>query len=236
MARRRGSKPKIDDELARTREAPATLPRLALLAAAEAVITDKGFARATVEDVAAYAGVAVDVVYAHFGGKGALLRALCDHFAEQMLGVADQADEAGDGAASPHAILDAAIRAAIDVVHDHAAVVRAILAHGDADPTLAGALRRIGQRLATRVAQTIRTSRHRDADAVDEREIAFALLTALALAHHAILVGDDSTGVPFPRAELADEASRALAAYLGGAARRGRAGLRTDGTNPPPRA
>ena len=69
MARERKSQRSLkEDPLEETTEAPAALPRLALLAAGESVIAEKGFARASVEDIAARAHVDPDVFYGHFSG------------------------------------------------------------------------------------------------------------------------------------------------------------------------
>src|SRR5262245_4582948 len=60
----------------RTAQAAAT--RAAILAAARAVFTARGYRAATVADIAAEAGVALDTVYATVGRKPALLRELVE--------------------------------------------------------------------------------------------------------------------------------------------------------------
>lgn len=219
MAKERKSKRSLEeDPLAATAEAPAALPRLALLAAGESVIAEKGFARTTVEEIATRAGVSADVFYAHFSGKGALLRALCDRWIVQMSTVTNDATRSGIWAtASPSEMIDVAARSAIDAIYDHAPLVRAVLAHGATDPTLAAALKKIGTLLTRRVMKVIKEIKpaSKNEKHIGEREVAFCLLAAIALAHHAILVGADSTGHPFDRDEIAAEASRAIAAYLG---------------------
>jgi AcrR family transcriptional regulator len=211
------SKPAKEDPLAATAEAPVALPRLSLLAAGEAVISEKGFARATVEDIAKRAGVSTDVFYAHFSGKGALLRALCDRWISQMTTVTKDATRSGIWATSaPSEVIDVAARSAIDAIYDHAGVVRAVLSHGAVDPTLGAYLKKIGSLLTKRVMKVIKESAKADTEKhIGEKEVAFCLLLAIALAHHAILVGADSTGHPFDRDDIASEASRAIAAYLG---------------------
>ena len=211
------SKPSLkEDPLEETTEAPAALPRLSLLAAGEAAIAEKGFARATVEDIAARAGVSVDVFYAHFSGKGALLRAMCDRWVQQMTTVTNDATRSGIwDTASPSEMIDVAARSAIDAIYDHAPLVRAVLAHGATDASLAAYLKKIGTLLTRRVTKIIKETKAKTQKHIGEREVAFCLLTAIALAHHAILVGADSTGHPFSRDEVATEASRAIAAYLG---------------------
>jgi AcrR family transcriptional regulator len=207
---------KSDDPLAATIEAPAALPRLTLLDAGEAVIGAKGFARATVEDIAARAGVEVDVFYAHFSGKGALLRALCDRWVTQMTMVTNDATHSGIWAtATPSEMIDVAARSAIDAIYDHAPIVRAVLAQSATDRTLAASLEKIGTLLTRRVTKVVKEAKSKTQKHIGEREVAFALLLAISLAHHAILVGAGSTGHPFDRDALANEATRAIAAYLG---------------------
>lgn len=211
------SKPALkEDPLEQTAEAPAALPRLSLLAAGEAVIAEKGFARATVEDIAARAGVSADIFYAHFSGKGALLRALCERWVTQMTTVTNDATRSGIWAtATPSEIIDVAARSAIDAIYDHAPLVRAVLAHGTTDSALAAALKKIGTLLTRRAMKVIKEIKSKSEKHIGEREVAFCLLLAIALGHHAILVGADSTGHPFTRDDVAAEASRAIAAYLG---------------------
>lgn len=207
---------KNGDPLAETIEAPAALPRLSLIAAGEAVISQKGFARATVEDIAAYANVSTDVFYAHFSGKGALLRALCDRWVMQMTTVTNDATRSGIWAtATPSEMIDVAARSAIDAIYDHAPIVRAVLSQCATDRMLAASLEKIGTLLTRRVMKVIKEIKTKGEKHIGEREVAFSLLLAISLAHHAILVGAGSTGHPFDRDEIASEATRAIAAYLG---------------------
>ncbi len=214
MGRKTRGAPK--DELAETREAPTALPRMSLLAAGEAVIRQKGFEHASVEDIAARAGVSTDVFHAHFGSKGALLRALCDHWIDQMITLTTDATRSGIWATSSAAeVVDVAARSAIDAIYDQAPILRGVLAHAATEPSLRTSLRRIGTLLTRRVTKVIKESRRAEDAHIQERHVAFCLLTAIALAHHAILVGSESSGVPFDKDELASEASRAINAYLG---------------------
>ena len=213
-----GKKPrsgKDDDPLARTREAPTALPRISLLSAGEAVIREKGFARATVEEIATRAGVSTDVFHAHFTGKGALLRALCDRWIEQMSQITEDATRSGIWATSTGPeVVDIAARSAIDAIYEHAHVVRAVLAHGATDASLRGCLKKIGTLLTKRVAKVLKENKRKEDAHIGDRQISFCLLTAIALAHHAILVGAESTGAPFNKDELASEASAMIAGYL----------------------
>ncbi len=188
--------------------------RRLLLKAAEAVITEKGFARATVEDVADRAKLPPEIFYAHFQGMGAVLRALSQQFADQMMTVTDDATKDGiwRGAAARD-VVEVAVRSILDVVIERKGLVRAFLAHGATDASLAGDLRRIGTHMSQRIIATL--AECTNVPARPSRAIAFALLGAVALAHHYILVGDEWSGVSFTKEQLAEEASRMICAYLG---------------------
>ena len=60
----------------------SSLKRSAILQAAQAVFTEKGFHRATIKDIASKAGVADGTVYNHFADKNALILALLGKFTE----------------------------------------------------------------------------------------------------------------------------------------------------------
>jgi AcrR family transcriptional regulator len=196
------------------RDKAAERERRALLVAGEAVITEKGFARSTVEEIAERAGVAPAVFYAHFQGMGALLRALSQTFVEQMMTVTNQSTGTGiwKGAAARD-VVEVAVRSILDVVIERKGLVRAFLTHGATDVSLAADLRAIGTHLSTRLIAVL--AECTNVPARPSRAIAFSLLVSVALAHHYILVGDEWSGVSFTKEQLTEEASRAICAYLG---------------------
>lgn len=201
------------DDLATTREAPAA-SRLTIMDAGEAVITEKGFMRATVEDIAQRAGITNDVFYGHFAGKGALLRALNERFCEQTIAVTDQATKSGIWEnAAPKDVLEVAVRSILQVIFDRAGLVRAVLAHGATDPALAAGLRRIGTHITNRLVEVVSGTKS-TAPRPDDRAIAFSLLLTVSLGHHEVLVGNAWAGMDFDREALCTEAARAVTAYL----------------------
>ena len=188
--------------------------RRALLVAGEAVITEKGFARSTVEEVAERAKLGTDVFHAHFQGMGALLRALSAGFVEQMVTVTDSSTRSGIWKGAPaRDVVEVAVRSILDVVIEKKGLVRAFLAHGATDASLGVDLRKIGTHLSTRLIAVL--SECTNVPARPSRAVAFSLLVAVALAHHYILVGDEWSGVSFSKEQLAEEASTAICAYLG---------------------
>jgi AcrR family transcriptional regulator len=188
--------------------------RRLLLAAGEAVIAEKGFARASVEDVSERAGLPPEIFHAHFQGMGALLRALSQSFAEAMITVTDQSTRGGiwKGAAARD-VVEVAIRSILDIVIERKGLVRAFLAHGATDPSLAADLRRIGTHISQRIITVF--AECTNVPARPSRAVAFSLLCAVALAHHYILVGDEWSGVSFTKEQLTEETSRMICAYLG---------------------
>jgi AcrR family transcriptional regulator len=195
------------------RSAPAEKERRALLVAAEAIITEKGFARTTVEEVATRAGLTPEIFHAHFRGMGGVLRALSQSFLDQMLTVVDQSTRPGiwKGAAARD-VVEVAVRSIFDVVIERKGLVRAFLAHGATDGSLSADLRQIGTHMSQRVIAVL--AECTNVPARPSRAIAFALLTAVALAHHYILVGDEWSGVSFTKEQLTEEATRTICSYL----------------------
>jgi AcrR family transcriptional regulator len=188
--------------------------RRLLLAAGEAVITEKGFARSTVEEVAERAKLGTDVFHQHFQGMGALLRGLSAMFVEQMITVQEQSTHAGIWKGAPaRDVVEVAVRSIIDVVIERKGLVRAFLAHGATDASLGADLRKIGTHLSQRLIGVM--AECTNAPARPTRAIAFSLLVSVALAHHYILVGDEWSGVSFTKEQLAEETSRLVCAYLG---------------------
>ncbi|MCW5836324.1 MAG: TetR/AcrR family transcriptional regulator [Labilithrix sp.] len=204
------TEPRAFDELAQTVEAPST-PRILVLDAAEVLIADAGFAAVTEAEIAGAAGVTLDVLRAHFADKAALLRALHDRFCAQATSVTDDSTRSGIwDHASPRDVVEVAVRSILDVVLGRAELVRAVIASGD--PELLDGFRRVGANITAKVSRVIEELR--DEDKPGERDVAFVLLLAVSLAHHAIMLGTEWSGVAFEREELYDRATRATRAYL----------------------
>lgn len=195
-------------------QAAADRERRLLLAAGEAVITEKGFARSTVEDVAERAKLTSEIFHQHFQGMGALLRALSAMFVEQMTTVSEQSTQSGIWRGAPaRDVVEVAVRSIIDVVIERKGLIRAFLAHGTTDASLSADLRSIGSHLSQRLITVM--GECTSAPARPTRAIAFSLLVSAALAHHYILVGDEWSGVSFTKDQLAEETSALVCAYLG---------------------
>jgi AcrR family transcriptional regulator len=234
MARARSTKSKKKlrtapkhDSLAVTRAAPAVVDELAetreghvvslfeLLDAGEKVIADRGFARATIEDIAQQAGVSVDVFHAHFAGKGALLRALNDRFVDQMIAAVDSSTRTGSWSTSRvRDVVEIAVRTILDVIDERQGLVRAFLSHGATDRALVAGMRKIGSHMTSRLVTVLGGCKDAKASPASARTVGFSLLLAVSLAHNCILVGEEWAGVGLTRDELTDELTTAISSYL----------------------
>jgi AcrR family transcriptional regulator len=188
--------------------------RDALLAVAEDLIGARGFERSNVGELCRRAGVTEKVFREHFSDMDAVLHALFAAFVVQMHTVTDEATRSGiwKGAAARD-VIEVAVRSVIDVILERPALVRAFLTKGDSDPAMMGELRGIGTRLAERLVVVL--GECRDVPLQPERSVAFSLLVAVSLAHHYALIGDEWSGTSFTPAQLSEEASRMICAYLG---------------------
>jgi AcrR family transcriptional regulator len=202
------------DDLAETREGHV-VSLAGLLDAGEAAIVERGFARTTVEDIAARAGVSVDVFHAHFPGKGALLRALNDRFVDQMLAAVDASTRTGIWSTSRvRDVVEIAVRTIVDVVDERRGLVRAFLAHGATDRALTLGLRKIGTHMTSKLLTALAGCKDAGSSPANARTVGFSLLLSVSLAHHCILVGEDWAGIGFTREQLTDELTTAISAYL----------------------
>jgi AcrR family transcriptional regulator len=106
-----------------------------LVSAAVAAFQQKGLA-ASVNDIAAQAGVNVATLYRHFATKDALVAAVADRLLEPLAGARDQAlDEDRSGGA-----LSVFLATAVQLQIEHRGLVDA-LTGGPADPDFRGRLR-----------------------------------------------------------------------------------------------
>jgi AcrR family transcriptional regulator len=83
-----------------------------LIEIARTVFSEKGFDGASVEEIAARAGVSKPVVYEHFGGKEGVYAVVVDREVRQLLGMMREALNAG----SPRLLLEQAAFALLDYI------------------------------------------------------------------------------------------------------------------------
>ncbi|WP_198676186.1 TetR/AcrR family transcriptional regulator [Kribbella monticola] len=100
----------------------STAKRQAILAAATATFLEQGYARASVDTIAAAAGVGKQTVYGHFGDKEHLFLAVLDEArsareAEVVTTITDTGDPLADLTAAAGRILDVVLSPQIAALH-----------------------------------------------------------------------------------------------------------------------
>lgn len=121
--------------------------RLQLLQRGRAVFATKGLDGATIEEIAAAAGVTKPVVYEHFGSKEGLYRQVVEHESESLLSAI--ASSLGDEA-RPRVLVERAALALLTYIEEHTDGFRIVVR--DAPPGhLEGALSSILSRVTARV-------------------------------------------------------------------------------------
>jgi AcrR family transcriptional regulator len=205
---------RVLDDLAQTTEAPSA-SRILLLDAGEVVFSELGYARTTDAEIARAAAVSLDVFHAHFASKTALLHALSDRFCSQAMTVTNDATKSGIGEhATPREVVEVAVRSMLDIILGRAGLVRAVLTAGD--DTMLDGFRRVGINTTEKVLRVLEET-HADGEMAtkpEPRDVAFALHLAIAIAHHAIMVGIEWCGRDFERDEIYERVTHAVSAYL----------------------
>jgi AcrR family transcriptional regulator len=127
-----------------------------ILNAALKVFTEKGFAAARVDDVAAAAGVSKGAIYLYFASKEALFEALVRRFAERVVaGAAERITALG--AADPEAAIRGGLRFLITMMSDPAvsAAPRLVLSEAQRFPAIAALYRREVIAIGRRAVETL---------------------------------------------------------------------------------
>jgi len=204
------TEPRVSDDLTKTIEVPSA-PRILIMDAAEKLLAHVELGALTEEEIAKAANVSIDVFYAHFTDKRALLETLNERFCAQAIAVTDDATRSGiwDHAGSRE-VIEIAVRTILDVVLGSAPLVRAVLASGD--PELLDGFRRVGTNVTAKVARVIGEMPGKDKP--DQRDVAFVFLLAVSLAHHAIMIGTEWSGVDFDRDDVFERTIFAVRGYL----------------------
>jgi AcrR family transcriptional regulator len=201
------------DDLAATVEVPALSsvgPRLLLMDAAEGVIAERGYNHTTIRLVSEWAGVSVDVFHAHFADMRALLVALCERFSENAMNVVDEATRPSrwQGNEGGSIAIEYAIRSVVELMLSRAALLRAIF-HSP-ERSFLDEIRRIGTHLTLGLTRLVGALPHPP----DAHDVGYAVLSALAVVHHATTVGPEWSGIELDRDDIAKRAANAAVAYI----------------------
>lgn len=192
-----------------------TLDRI--LDAAEALVAEKGFADATVAEVARRAGSSVGSFYTRFRDKDGLLYALYDRYFEQATATADAAlDPARWEGAGIAEILRTVMRFLVEVYRERAGLIRAFVQRNHSDAAFQARQERlshyVNERLSTLLLARAGEIGHPD----PARAAAFGLTFAASTIESVVLFGElRSSHLALSDDELAGELVRAFLAYLG---------------------
>jgi len=143
-----------------TRTARGARTRANLLTAARGVFAAQGFVASRVEDIVAAAGVSHGTFYTYFANKSAVLDALIDDTASELLAVVEEPWDGPDVQATIHTV----IGRFVDVFAMHADVVRTWFEASAHDRDFLQRLRMVRaeyvERVAFAVAPVVAGSRH----------------------------------------------------------------------------
>lgn len=113
-----------------------TLDRI--LDAAERVVSEKGFERASISEIVQLAGSSVGAFYSRFKDKDALLGCLHDRFCEEAFATTDKAlDPSQWEGASVREILVELIAFLVQIYAERRGMIRAFMVRGSIDPSFA---------------------------------------------------------------------------------------------------
>ena len=192
-----------------------TLDRI--LDAAEALVAEKGFADATVAEVARRAGSSVGSFYTRFKDKEGLLYALYERYFEQATATADAAlDPARWDGAGIAEILRTVMRFLVEVYRERAGLIRAFVQRNHSDAAFQARQERLSHYVNERLSALLLARAGEIAHPDPARAAAFGLTFAASTIESVVLFGElRSSHLALSDDELATELVRAFLAYLG---------------------
>ena len=192
-----------------------TLERI--LDAAEALVTEKGFADTPVAEVVRRADSSVGAFYARFRDKDALLHALYDRYIEQAMATADAAlDPARWEGASIREILSAVVGFLVEIYREQRGLIRAFVIRDQVDPEFQARRERLSHHVNTRLSALLLARCDQIARPDPERATAFGLTLVFSTLESVMLFGEMRFGaLSLSDEALACELTNAYLAYLG---------------------
>ena len=192
-----------------------TLDRI--LDAAEALVAEKGFADATVAEVARRAGSSVGSFYTRFHDKDGLLYALYDRYFEQATATADAAlDPARWDGVGIAEILRSVTRFLVEVYRERAGLIRAFVQRNHSDANFQTRQERLSHYVNEKLSALLLARAAEIAHPDPPRAAAFGLTLTVSTIESIVLFGEMRSNVlALSDDELAVELARAYLAYLG---------------------
>lgn len=192
-----------------------TLERI--LDAAEAVIAEKGFDKATIGEIVKRAKSSVGALYARFNDKEALLSCLYERFYQEAIATADVAvaPERWSGASISEIIAEV-VPFLVRVYREKAGLVRAFIVRGGSDSVFLERGGRLFQYISSRLTELLMDRREEIGHPCPSQAIDFGLSTLFfTLDQLTIYGGVERTAVPMNEEQLSEELTRMYLSYLG---------------------
>ncbi|MFI0447313.1 TetR/AcrR family transcriptional regulator [Actinomadura sp. 6N118] len=183
--------------------ARADATRQALLAAAQEVFADRGYADAGIAEIVERSGISVGSLYHHYGGKAGLYLALWEELTSEQEGSAASAVAAArkEGETDPITLFIAGARAYLEVCWEQREAAR--LFHGGEGPSGFSLMRR--SRARQWIGQNTKLLRGHDGDRATQ-VLSLVLTTVIGEAGREIALADDEGEAT----EIIDEVCRIL--------------------------
>jgi len=194
-----------------------TLDRI--LAAAAALVAEKGFEDTPVSEIVARAGSSVGAFYARFPDKHALLHALSTRFVEEGMATADATLDSRRWAGfAVSEIIASVIRFLVRVYREQGGLIRAFVIRNHTDPEFRERQDRLSTYVNDRVSELL-LQRIDEIHARDpERAIRFGLTFVFCTLENVMLFDElRPSWLTLSDDEFAEELTRAYLAYLGAA-------------------
>jgi len=193
-----------------------TLDRI--LAAAEALIADKGFEDTTISEIVRQADSSVGAFYARFEDKHALLHAISGRFVEQAMATTDSAlDPARWRDAAIDEILHSVVRFLVSIYREQGGLLRAFVIRNHADPEFRARQERLTLYVNRGVRELLLARRDAIGQPDPERAIGFSLMLIFGSLEYVMLFGDmRSSELTLSDDQYAAELANACLAYLSG--------------------
>jgi AcrR family transcriptional regulator len=190
-----------------------TLARI--LAAAEALIRERGVEQVTIAHIARRARSSVGAFYARFPDKEALVSAVLARFMDQALATTAHALDPSRWDGTPFAdIVEAAVRFTLHILRDRRHLIAGLAQRVERDPQFGAA----GERLWSAIADAVYNLARGRGVAITHPQpraaVQFAVWTALGALHHRVLFRSQLAD-RVPDAVVARELTQMCLAYVG---------------------
>jgi AcrR family transcriptional regulator len=197
---------------ARSRE---TLDRI--LDAAEALVSDKGFADATLAEIVRRADSSVGAFYTRFRDKEGLLYALYERYLEQAVATADEALDPTRWQRTPvPELLGAVVRFLVTIYREQGGLIRAFVLRNHTDAEFRARQARLSHYVARKLGAVLLDRRDEITHPDPERAVAFGLSMVFSTIEDNVLFGETrSSALALRDDDIAAELTRAYLAYLG---------------------